>query len=250
FDIEIDELFIEAAAFVLFIGCHLTEKGNRAHRILIPDLAADHQSIAFFSPNDIVLAAFFFLDQLGYIFEARKHAITMDPVALGDGIDEIGGHDGLYDHIGRTGDPFGFSRFDHIVEGQCRRLVPVHQDPVTLFVFHANAYPVRVRVGTQQDVRVDLLRLPQSDAHGLAFFRVGIDHGGEVAIGCGLFVHHMDIGKAKPLQDLGHQLDPRTVDRGIDDPQIMLAFNYFGIYTQATDHGDIGLVDGRADHGD
>ena len=53
----------------------------------------------------------------------------------------------------------------------------------------------------------------------------------------------MDIPKSESFQDSWNQFDTGSVNRSIDDGQILLTFDDFGIYAQVLHHLHIGLVD-------
>src|SRR5580658_7622522 len=250
FHVQIDQFFEQGPALVFFIRGHFAKQCDGADGVLIADLAADHKAIAFFTADDVVLAPLFFLDQLGNIFEPGERVVAFNVAAARDLVDEFGGDDGFDDHVVRFGDPFFLAGLYHIIEGEDGGLIAVQQGPLSLAVFHADAYPISVRVGAEEDIGIDLLGFAEADAHGFAFFGVGEDYGREISIRSGLFVDDVDICKPEALEHLRNQLDAAAVDGSINDPQIMLTFNSFRVNGQVAHHGDIGFVDILADHGD
>src|SRR3984957_20371605 len=142
FHIQVDQFVVKAAPFVFLVCGHLAEQRYGAHGILVPDLAADHQSITFFTADHIVFLPFFFLDELGDVFEPRQYTITIHSVSPRDLVDQFRRDDGLHYHVRWSRDAFGLPRLDHIIKSKRRRLVTIHQHPLPLLIFNADPYPI------------------------------------------------------------------------------------------------------------
>ena len=81
------------------------------------------------------------------------------------------------------------------------------------------AAAVTIRVGTQQQVRVDCIAQLQTLLHGFPNFRVRIGAGGEVAVRLFLLRYHSHMGDTQLCQQLFNTLESRTVERRIDQLQ-------------------------------
>ena len=87
----------------------------------------------------------------------------------------------------------------HIIKGKYSGLVAVHQHPFAIGIFNANAYTVRIRVGTAKNIGIDLLCFFQANAHGFAFFGIGIMHRWKITVWRSLLFYDGDVFKAKSL---------------------------------------------------
>ena len=84
------------------------------------------------------------------------------------------------------------------VQQQNAHLVAGHQLELAALL-HGDAHPVAVRVGGQQQVRLDLLAQLQALLQSLPELGVGIGAGGEVAVRILLLRHHGHILNADAL---------------------------------------------------
>ena len=84
------------------------------------------------------------------------------------------------------------------VQQQNAHLVAGHQLELAALLY-GDAHPVAVRVGGQQQVRLDLLAQLQAFLQSLPELGVGIGVGGEVSVGILLLRHHGHILNADAL---------------------------------------------------
>ena len=101
---------------------------------------------------------------------------------LGDHIDHVGGNDGLHHHIVGLLQPLGLL-LDHIIEGKQGCLVSIHQNPLTFMILHTYTHTVGIRVGTQQDIRIEFPGIFRPMLMVSVSSGFGIDHRRKVAVG-------------------------------------------------------------------
>ena len=84
------------------------------------------------------------VDQISDPFETGKGIVTVNVIAGGKYINEVGCYNGFTDIIVRLCETFAFAGFYDIIEKQYGGLVAVQQYPAAGMIFHGNAYTIRI----------------------------------------------------------------------------------------------------------
>ena len=207
---------------------HFHDQHGSDNRILIADIGACEIAVAFLEAKEIAVLLALCLkhtDLLADELEARQHINDLHAESLCDRLDKVCGNDCLdNDRILRHGTELCALLAD-ILKEHCTDLIAGEQCIAAVSVRHGNADSVAVRIGCEQQVRLDLIAETQAAFKGLTDLRIRIGACGEVAVRQLLLLDDGDILDADALEDLANRLIARAVERSIDDLQVALRAN-------------------------
>ena len=144
--------------------------------ILITDKWLNQVTVAFFKPKHegVVVLGFVLVDLIGDPLEPGQDVDHFNPVAGRNLSGKVGGNNRLNGRrVGWQGAGL-LVGFQDVVEHQGGNLVPSQQLVFTIGLTDRTAHPVGIRVGSDQDVGIDLL--PEGNRAGKGFrkFRVRV----------------------------------------------------------------------------
>ena len=240
-------------------GRHLGNQHGGGHRVLVADIVADHVAVAFLEGEDVLIAAGGLPggNALGHELEAGEGVLKMHAVCLGNGTGHLG-RDQTAHGAGRGRHGAGrLSGLNDIVQKEDAHLVSGDGDILAVFVTNHGSDAVRVRVGTDDQVAVDLLGKIDAQIEALRVLGVGALHRGEAAVQHHLLLDGVDVLHAQALQSLGHQFIAAAVEGSVDDAELVrnrpdclridgLAHDLLkeGLVRLDPDDGDLPVLDG------
>ena len=121
-------------------------------------------------------------------------------------------------------------------------MIAIHQYPLPVGIFYGNPHPIAVRICSQQNISIQFFGFSYTHTHRLTLFRIGVNYRWEITIRSGLFGYYVNIGKAISFKHLRHQCNAGTMNRCIDNFQIMLLGDHIRINAQIFNHINICIV--------
>ena len=153
------------------------------------------------------------------------------------------GDNRLHDEICRLEQALSLAVGDDIPQEDQTGLVAIDEHPFALIVLARHADTVSIGVRSHEDVSVELLSVAQSERQSLGKLRVRTVNSGEVAILDHLLRNAVYIVEAPISQRTRNHHATGTVERSVDDLQIVLATDHLTVDRDRADLTQIRLVD-------
>ena len=209
-------------ALCAVISSHFTDEHGCNNGILIPNVRASQITIAFFKAKDIAVffALFFqetnlFADEL----EARQNFNQFYTISLADCFYNVSGNDGLYCNRMLRHRALLNTLFADIFQQHCTNFITGEQCISALSIRNGDANTVSVWVSCQQQIRLYLVAVLQTELQCFPNFRVRIRTGGKVAVWIFLFLDNGHFLNADAVQNGANRLVSSAVQRGVDNLQ-------------------------------
>ncbi len=110
------------------------------------------------------------------------------------------------------------------------RLVTVKDAPLALRVAAHHCQAVSIRVRSQHKVSIQFIAQLHAQRHSLRVFRVRRNNRREIAVNDHLLLHHVDVLEAPSAQGSRDNHAPRSVQRRINDAEVLLAVNHLLVH--------------------
>ena len=210
---------VEVHALLGVVGGHLDAHLDGDDGVLVAGVGADEVAVGLLEAHEVAVLLALVLelvDLVADVLEAGQHAAHLKAVVAGQRVGHHGRDDRGDGDLGLGVLAALLGHLDEPVHQQDAHLV-AGQQHVLAVVRDGGAHAVGIGVGGDHEVGLDLVGQLQRQLEGLAELGVGVLAGREVAVRVLLLGHDLDVVDADLLEDTGHALHARAVERGVDD---------------------------------
>ena len=213
------------------------------HSILVAYKVTDHISVTFLASGYEGFDPF----QFQYLgtdkLESGKNVVYF---YSGTGCDvgrQFAGHDCLHHKLIAIEHFLLLPLLHDVVEKHAHGLVAVEEHPFAIRSFDCHSHSVGIGVGSKNDIGIYLLSQLDGHLHSSLLLGIGAGGGGEIAIGDGLRLNHVHIGKSQLLQHTRNKGNTCAMKGCVDYLHIVMAEYCIGIKGVFFDPGQIDFVD-------
>ena len=121
-------------------------------------------------------------------------------------------------------------------------MVAIDENPLAVAVLASHTNSVGVRVGSHQNVGIELLCIAQTERQSFCYFWVRTVYGREIAVFHHLFLYAMNVCESPIAQCSWYHNATCTVQRSVNNAEVVLSFDYFRVDTNRLDILKINLI--------
>ena len=241
--IDVDEHSIHIQALLLCPSCNLSHERDSRNRVFVANEVLSKEAVALLTTTKVASLALVLTHHSCNPLEAGEYVVELDVLLLGNRLDSVGSNDSLHDILVAGELTKLLVACHEVVEEDHHNLVTINQFILTLGILDNHTDAVGIGVRSHNDVGIYLLSLGNSHCHSRSVLWVRRIYCWEVSTLDFLLGHADDICESEVLERTRNEIFSCSVNRCIDDLQVVVLCNHIGAERKFLDLGDILRVD-------